>query len=185
MKYRVCDAVTFDGMFSELECQDIIALGKGASMEKAKLQHSDGNWKVGRGRNCSLTWISKETPGVSWLFQRFGYTFNKINDENYGFRVRMPIALQFTEYKMFQNYDWHFDNGAEGDVRLLACVVNLKNALLGGGTDIKANNWVNGTSAYNVGAGTFFPCYLLHRAKKVLLGSRYSLVGWATSWGDK
>jgi hypothetical protein len=181
MKYRVCDAVTFDGMFSEEECKDIIALGKGAIMEKAKLQHTDGNWRVGRGRNCSLAWIGRDVPGASWVFQRFSYIFNKITDENYGFRIRPPVALQFTEYKMLQNYDWHFDNGAENDVRLLTCVVNLKNAVWGGGTQIKANNWVDGDKANNIGAGTFFPCYLLHRAKKVILGTRYSLVGWATS----
>jgi PKHD-type hydroxylase len=181
MKRKVCDAVTYVNLFTKSECEDIVYMGNSLIKEDGKLQHKDGRWAKGTGRNCSLAWLHSTAMGSGWIFKKIHYALQQVNDECYGFNIKIPYSLQFTEYKAFQNYDWHFDNGAENDVRLLACVVNLKNASIGGGTEIKANGWKNGYLANNVGSATIFPCYLLHRAKKVYLGTRYSLVGWATS----
>ncbi|NBP29688.1 MAG: 2OG-Fe(II) oxygenase [Flavobacteriia bacterium] len=184
MNHKVCDAVTYVSLFTKEECQQIIAIGNDLLKEEGKLQHKDGRWAKGTGRNCRISWLHNTTP-VDWVFKKLRTTCNFVNDQFYGFNLIMPSSAQFTEYRAFQKYDWHFDNGAVNDVRLLACVVNLQNAIIGGGTEIRANGWMNGEEANKVGATTFFPCYLLHRAKKVWLGTRYSLVFWANGKGKQ
>ena len=178
MKRKLCDAVTYVSLFTPGECKDIVNMGNSLIKEEGRLQHKNGRWAKGVGRNCSIAWFHTTSIGSGWFFKKLHYALQSINDEYYGFKIKVPYSLQFTEYKAFQKYDWHFDNGAENDTRSLACVVNLQNAVLGGGTEIKANEWKNGEFSGDVGSATIFPCYLLHRAKKVYLGTRYSLVGW-------
>jgi len=179
-KTTVCDAITIPNVFVPAECSEIIELGLAGDVTKG-LGTKGGSDKRVLGRNCSISWVAR-TGSTEWVFDRLDKVLSVIGGKVYGFSLSPSHTFQFTIYKKFQFYNWHFDNGAAGDVRKVAMVINLckPDSYLGGSLKIKAHEWHEKKRAREQGSATLFPCYLLHKACPVWWGTRYSLVVWAT-----
>jgi PKHD-type hydroxylase len=176
----VCDAFTIPEVFSSVECSEIIDHGLAGVVMKG-LGTKGGKDKRVWSRNCGISWVSR-AGSTEWVFDRLDKVLTVIGSRVYGFSLAPSHTFQFTIYKKFQFYNWHFDNGAAGDVRKVAMVINLckPDSYLGGSLKIKAHKWHDKSMAREQGSATLFPCYLLHKACPVWWGTRYSLVVWAT-----
>jgi PKHD-type hydroxylase len=179
-KTMVCDAITIPEVFGPMECAKIIEYGLAGDVTKG-LGTKSGKDKMVWSRNCGISWVGR-TGSTEWVFDRLDKVLTVIGAKVYGFSLAPSHTFQFTIYKKFQFYNWHFDNGAAGDVRKVAMVINLckPDSYFGGSLKIKAHEWHDKGRAREQGSATLFPCYLLHKACPVWWGTRYSLVVWAT-----
>jgi PKHD-type hydroxylase len=177
---RVCDAFTIPDVFSSAECSKIIEAGLAGNVTKG-LGTRKGKHEIVLGRNCCISWVAR-TGSTEWVFDRLDKVLSVIGGKVYGFSLAPSHTFQFTIYQKFQFYNWHFDNGAAGDFRKVAMVINLckPDSYSGGSLKIKAHEWHEKKRAREQGSATLFPCYLLHKACPVWWGTRYSLVVWAT-----
>ena len=175
---RACDAVTIAEVFSPEECRKIVEAGLAQNVTQG-LGMKGGKDKRVWDRNCGISWVSR-AGSTEWVFDRLDKVLTVIGSRVFGFSLLPSHSFQFTIYKKFQFYNWHFDNAAEGDTRKVAMVVNLcdPKSYLGGALKIKAHKWEKRKQARAQGSATIFPCYLLHKACPVWCGTRYSLVVW-------
>lgn len=158
-------------------------LSKATDMEKAGLWNNDGSTRYSQGRRSSIKWLHRETEhDLAPEFDRLD-KYMQVVAEEYGFKVKPIQYLQLAKYGPLDWFNWHYDNAVPGDKRLLTVSIELQRATLGGGLEFDCYKegiprnfdlWSEG-----IGCGTFFPCYLKHKAKRVYWGERIAAIAWA------
>lgn len=158
-------------------------LAKATDMEPAGLWNNDHSTRYSMGRRSDIKWLYRNREHDLWEeFDRIDRYFDAVADM-YGFKVKPITYMQLARYRPGGWFNWHYDNAVPGDKRLLTVSIELKHATLGGGLEFDCykegipqnfNVWSEG-----IGCGTFFPCYLKHKAKRVYLGERIAAVAWA------
>jgi PKHD-type hydroxylase len=167
---------TFYDVFSVEECNYITSLGW-KWQDALTVGREKRNDEI---RNSDIFWIEPRND-LLWIWEKLK---NCIQDAN-SHIWRMDLEnfhenLQLTRYTKSGHYDWHVDNGNEkSSFRKLSCVLNLTNPYEydGGGTSIKTGN----KSTFlpkEQGSINIFPSYVLHKANKIKMGQRITLVIW-------
>jgi PKHD-type hydroxylase len=177
---RYANFLDFAGVFSPVECADIIQIGKDSGFEASLvLDDSDPNNFIGvpsEVRTSNSAWIP--TINHIWIMERLLEVTHAAN-ESFQFDIdKFDAMLQITRYETGQQYKWHVDNGAgEMAKRKISLVTHLNDPMFFEGGGLQFFN--NRAAVDNrIGATTAFPSFELHRAMPVTSGTRYSLVTW-------
>jgi PKHD-type hydroxylase len=170
-------------VFTEEECQRIIGLGLSSSLEVGL---SPG-LKVDINRRMSMVRFLYSAEDNYWIFSRLWDTVKLIP---HGEHITTLNFVQFTEYDA--EYGGHF--GLHKDTehfyhatnvtnlkRKVTCVIQLSDGHLYEGGDLvlyptKKQEPITGHR--DRGCAIMFPSNMVHEAKKVTSGVRYSLVAW-------
>lgn len=161
-------------------CDHIIEIG--LSQEKSQGMTSTGN--ISQNRKSDVVWLYD--PWIMDLIHPYIDEANKRAGWNLDWEP--VIAIQFTEYKEGDYYDWHRDSFAEpfknGKIRKLSATINLNDNFEGGDMyfdpEIKygETNPVINKKGRPKGSINVFPSHIWHKVDPVTKGTRYSLVIW-------
>jgi PKHD-type hydroxylase len=171
--------VVFEKLFSNEECEKIIALRDVIKPEVAKVGNGDDGVVAPDKRRTEVRWIEYAT-NHQWLFEKMANSIVAANNKWWGFHLSgLNEALQLTHYKSedLGHYDWHEDHGDSGNFlhRKLSVVTLLNDSFEGGQFEF----WhIGQPSEFSKGTMIIFPSYKLHRVKPVTDGERWSLVSW-------
>ena len=170
-------------------------------MDQSKLMGNQVNLEKRSSRNA---WI----PTSHWLGGLMWHYFKKANDEFFHYDIECIDAesMQYTQYELNQQYNWHQDEGvasyykpqASGNrqderrvqdfinreaeqVRKISCSLQLSDDedYEGGGTQVRDVDSSMITIPRGRGSLFFFDSRMQHRAKTVTKGIRKSLIAWA------
>ena len=193
----------FTGALSPKICQKIISLSKKRKKLKAITGTPSKNistyekltkkqkLKLKKTRNSNIIWLNE--PWLFELLQPYVRTANK--NSGWNFQWERSEAIQFTQYKKNQFYNWHQDTfpnpHTEGPfkdlIRKLSVSVSLtdENKCVGGDLEFdlrnlsdKPNNIITCKEVKPQGSIVVFPSHIWHRVKPITTGTRQSLVMW-------
>jgi PKHD-type hydroxylase len=176
----VLATVTVPDVLSEEQCLAVKGLAVGRGLYRSEVLGQDLKSTIrSRVRTCESAWID-QSPSTQFLYDAIIRAAVKINDQKYRFDIGGLETVSVLRYRPFQKFDWHWDTYT-GSKRKLTCVVNLSSPdeYLGGGLQTKSD-WRNAEIRYDLGAASFFPSYIEHRAKAPWLGTRWVAVAWIT-----
>lgn len=166
----------FPSEFSLDECRSIIDLHRDREGSHSLVSGYGGKL----ARDANLWWLYHD-PATDWIFQRIRRIVVRYN-KNYQFGVNpLALAAQLTQYRSGQAYDWHMDIGAgRSSLRKISVVVELSAARSrrGGGLEVFHGEESHNRLHLNVGDVACFPSFVIHRARLVTRGTRWSLVFW-------
>lgn len=135
-----------------------------------------------RVRESTIYWLNTRNPDNKWIFERLWKPIESWN-KDFGFDISQESLTfcQVSRYVVGQRYDWHMDIGqGESSLRKLSMVVALNDPqeFEGGGLEIFYGGDRNPILNLNPGEGVIFPSYIMHRARPITKGSRWSLAIW-------
>lgn len=169
-------------VFTESECQRIIGLGNLQPLEPGL---SPG-MKIDYERRSSMVRFLYPADDNFWIFNRMWETVQSVP---HGENITTLNFLQFTEYKA--EYGGHFGKHRDTQhfyhatnvtdlVRKVTCVIQLSDGGLyeGGELVLYPPKSAEIIGQRDRGCGIIFPSKMIHEAKKVLSGVRYSLIAW-------
>jgi len=167
-------------VFTEAECDRIIAVADEAAFADAGLVHGEQIESIRRAR---ITWLD-ETGSADWIFRRILDTVAEVNREHFGFELtefaeRMQVA--WYDGQAGGHFDWHSDigDGRFAARRKLTIVVQLSDPATYSGGLLQTNGDGRVRNAETLrGSATIFPSFVLHRVTPVTAGARYSLTTW-------
>ncbi|WP_372604255.1 2OG-Fe(II) oxygenase [Actibacterium sp.] len=172
---------TFDGAFSDEECDRIIVQANADALSDAGLVRgaSDHNY-----RRADIAWLD-EREGAEWVMDRIIQVVAETNRNRFDFDLReFAESAQVARYGAERegHFTWHSDIG-DGPVarkRKLTIVVQLSSpdSYQGGVLELQPDSHVREASRQR-GSATIFPAFVLHRVTPVTAGERYSLTVWA------
>lgn len=175
--------IAWDGAFSEMEVDRIVALGDARRRERAQLVKAED--PLGRKRITDVAWLVREAD-TAWLFTRLEQVVQRLNSQYYKYDLYPELRerLQYTIYDSGQggHYDWHVDHGAAlPDARKLSISVQLSEPSDYQGCDLEFQ-FGDGVVTAPRGKGTVvaFASYVLHRVSPITAGARKSLVAWVS-----
>lgn len=169
-------------VFSEEECQRVIALGLSKELQ---IGYAPGMLIDPDCRSSMIRFMYPLEEKVWILFERL---WKVVSEQHFEENITTLNFVQFTEYK--SEYGGHFDWHQDTEVfyhptdttnlkRKITCVVQLSDPDLYDGGDLEFKLHKNNIDAQRRrGSAILFPSRLLHRAGKVTKGTRYSLVAW-------
>jgi PKHD-type hydroxylase len=179
-------SVWYDGAFSDEEIQKIEYY---CSQDELK-----PSMTVGDGVNCEFIRKSKlnfynKNKSNSWIFDKFNYVIESLNNDYYNFDLYGYDIFQYTVYNSTDKgeYNWHIDTildelteGPERSTRKLSIIMLLSvpgKDFTGGEFQImKDLNPI--TIDMHKGKIVAFPSFMMHRVKPILTGIRKSIVIW-------
>jgi PKHD-type hydroxylase len=124
----------------------------------------------------------------TWIFNKFNFVIQNINERYYNFDLIGYDAIQYSEYDKNGKYDFHVDTlmgkiiDNIDDTRKLSLVMLLNDP----DKDFKGGNFEIKTAMSDTkiemtkGKIILFPSFILHRVTPVTKGIRKSLVLWVT-----
>ena len=180
-KDSICGWVTWDGAFTEDECEWIIEYGKLVQSYNGTIG-VEGKELDKTIRDSKVSWLvpAKE---FEWVYDRLTAVVMDVNINNYRFDLfGFQEALQFTEYnEPGGHYGKHVDNMYKGPIRKLSVIVQLSDPSKYEGGDIEMHLADEPTIMDKKrGDVIIFPSSVLHAVTPVTKGTRHSLVGWIT-----
>lgn len=179
-------SVWWDGIFTE---KDLIQIENYCSQDELK-----SSTTVGQGEDCESIRKSKlnfyeKNERNSWIFDKFNYVVESLNNQYYNFDLYGYDKFQYTVYNSENEgkYDWHMDTilddlteGPERSTRKLSLVMLLSEPgkdFTGGEFQIM-KDLEPITIDMHKGKIISFPSFMIHRVKPVLTGIRKSIVIW-------
>lgn len=176
----VLATVTVPDVLTEEQCAMVKGLAIDRGLCRSEVLDRDLHSTIrSRLRTCDSVWI-EQSPVTQFLYDAVIRTAVRVNDKHYRFDIGGLETMSVLRYRPFQKFDWHWDT-YRGSVRKLTCVINLSapDEYLGGGLQAKSD-WQNAARRFDLGAASFFPSYVEHRAKAPWLGTRWVAVAWIT-----
>lgn len=182
--------VWWDNGFSE---EELIKLEDICSQEELELGvtigANEGN-ALTDIRDSKVKFIHKNCK-TDWVFDRFNFIAESLNNQFYGFDLNGYEKFQYTVYEPDGKYDWHMDtifgNTLDndmfiGDTRKLTITMLLNEPgkdFTGGEFQINDGNQNTPVEPeYFKGRILAFPSFFSHRVAPVLSGVRKSIVIW-------
>ena len=165
----------YHNFLSENDCDQIINESQN-SLEKATVM--DNNSDV---RNSKISWYNNDTKITNYIKQEI----RKIAKDLYRFHINTIAPLQYTFYDKNMFYNWHVDSTDDFtqphlDRDLSASILlNHPDEYIGGALEL-ANPIKNKIINLKKGSIVVFPSLIIHRVKKVEIGTRHSLVAWGS-----
>lgn len=161
-------------------CQKIIDWGKRTS-EEALLGGGKKNFFK---RRSKVAWITKGSDFDDILAPVID-DFFAIARDGYKQKINFLEAIQFTSYGIGGFYGWHMDSGLGANNRIISASIELSppNSYKGGG--LKFWSHPQRVPPREQGSMICFPSLMLHKARPVYWGTRYSLVLWGSMDWDR
>lgn len=171
-----------NGGFSKHQCEKILSLWDGTTKNHAITGGSPESLLThipNDKRKSHIQWIHWSEE-VDWIFAHLANLAMDCNSVRYRFQLNGFLeAIQMTEYKEGDHYDWHTDHGdGEFSVRKLSIVVQLSDPSNYEGGNLQVHG--KKVECIDQGTVTFFPSFAAHKVHPVTKGTRYSLVAWLT-----
>lgn len=178
-KQKLLTAVTVDKVLTRSQCDMIKNDASIIGLEKATVMKRDGSNQRSIARTCSSCWLPK-SQNYQWLYNYIASIVDEVNTEHYRFDIMDMQNFQVLRYRPGQWFHWHWDF-YDGSDRKMTMVVNLSDSsdYIGGGLQVDGN-WSGKENCRNIGAASFFPAWMKHRARAPIWGTRWVLVGWIT-----
>ncbi|MFN8051150.1 MAG: 2OG-Fe(II) oxygenase [Acidimicrobiales bacterium] len=179
-------------VFTERQCDRIVALGQSLAASRAVLEGDDGaEVDDSSVRRSSAAWIPPDED-TWWIYEKLAKVVERAN-RRYGFDLTsFGEDLQFTIYdEPGAFYSWHQD-GLDGGVatRKLSIVVQLSDPDDYAGGEIQffevADDYDDDQLAQFTeltrrrGSAVVFPSFEYHRVLALRSGVRHSLVAWVS-----
>lgn len=176
---NVCVARSMEGVFTDEECERIIALSDHMPVVEGQINALDGD-KLNTVVRDSLTMWLRPGSETNWVFNRlrdYALEANKFYKyEFYGFH-----GIQIARYGTGGHYTWHMDVGSgENSLRKLSISVQLSAPEDYDGGELEFNTVMDKGASHGKkrGSAIFFPSFMDHRVAPVTRGIRWSLVIW-------
>lgn len=173
------DFCYWDNVFNDEELKLLNETCSKLKLEKGRIGDVEIRTDV---RNTNTTFIDRDENNI-WIFERFNYIIESINEDFYNFDLIGYDTIQYSEYdsKELGEYNFHMDIGfGQIDLmRKLSVAFLLDDKFQGGEFEMnisKENNAISIPTQKN--RAIFFPSFLIHRVKPVTEGIRKSLVIW-------
>lgn len=146
---------------STSECEELVGEGSRAGLHDGQL---------GAVRRCAIAWVNCKLTGA---LADIG--FNSPYGKRFDLTRPFIGSAQISRYAPGDKYDWHMDlGGGPMSLRKITVVVELQAAVNGGGLEVFGIGDVN----LQVGDAAIFPSFIMHRAKPVAIGERWSATVW-------
>ncbi|MBU2533218.1 MAG: 2OG-Fe(II) oxygenase [Alphaproteobacteria bacterium] len=178
---RVLHPIEVPEVFTNSECQRIIATARAGQFQDAALVGGTHDDDTRRSRNY---WLDDDGDGA-WIFRRLLDAIAAENRNHFQFDLtdfleRMQVAWYGAETGGF--FGWHTDcgGGRIAAQRKLTIVVQLSNAddYEGGSLETNFDGVVRAASRA-IGSALILPSFVLHNVTPVTRGERYSLTLWS------
>lgn len=195
--------VYWDGAFSEEELKKMCDYFAEQGVERgttvgAKISEANtGEIKIEQTPNENVrksnVKFHNRNENTAWIYDRFNWVIQQLNEQFYGFDLYGYDTMQYTEYESVENgkYDFHMDTimgrNVPTDMQTQGLrKLSLTMALNEPGVDFEGGNFqINQgqeADAENVelkkGRIIAFPSWMLHRVAPTTKGKRKSLVIW-------
>jgi PKHD-type hydroxylase len=169
-------ARTLPGVLTPDECETVKQAALSIGLRRSTVTKGKGT-KVSSKRSSDQVVLPRSSE-TEWLYERIGTVAAKVNAEHWRFALTGMASLQALRYRPMQRFRWHYDASFD---RKLTCVVNLAapETYWRGKLEVNGGHQDRALSRLQ-GSATFFPTYLLHRARAPWWGERWSLVAWFT-----
>lgn len=179
--------VTVGEVFTSEEVIAIRSIIEDGEKVSAKVGSTKENTaEVKEIRSSRIKWIDVFDKEHEWIFQRLVMTINTVNPLYFGLDLTGLENLQLTEYD--ENYDGHYSmhidsswKKAVSNHRKLSIVVQLSDPDTYEGGDLVLypdSLKTPYTAPKALGEVVLFRSNIIHEAKPVTKGKRYSLVAW-------
>ena len=167
---------TFENFLTAEECDYILTKYKN-ELELSPAQTTNGyTHSYSKGRKSSIGWINE----INNINERLTNLL-KITYDIYGIEVTKLGPFQFTEYKVGEYFNWHFDRDSELYIdRFVSTVILLNDNYNGGVLEMQDMNGETLSTNKKMGNLYIFDSGLMHRVTPVEDGIRYSLVNWVS-----
>jgi PKHD-type hydroxylase len=195
--------VYWDGAFSDEELQKMCdyfaeqGVERGTTVGAAKPDAETGEVKIDQAPNekvrKSNVKFHNRNENTAWIYDRFNWVIQQLNEQFYGFDLYGYDTMQYTEYESVEGgkYDFHMDTILGQNVphdmqtqgtRKMSIVMCLNES----GVDFEGGQFQinNGQEAdaetieLKKGRIIAFPSWMLHRVAPTTSGKRKSLVIW-------
>jgi PKHD-type hydroxylase len=166
--------------FTKQECEKIIEIGNKEKKFSALIGDEINSTIVDENiRKNKISWLSLNEE-TKFIYEKLYQIINHYNDNYFKFDLHGIFEqLQFTEYEAPDNfYDYHIDNRINHPTRKLSISIQLSDPNDYEGGELILNNGEELVMPKNQGTLVAFPSFVLHKAKPVTKGIRYSLVVW-------
>ena len=167
-------------IFDDLDCENIITLGKRLGCSRGTLgveQSTDDSYRI-----SNTSWISP-SHYTSWIFERISEVVQNTNHYHYRYKLSRIERIQFTEYKGSENgmYRTHTDpmNWPRSEDRKLSVTIPLvAPEKYDGGQLSLYPTGKEQIVEQKKGTAILFASHVVHEVSPVTRGIRYSLVAW-------
>lgn len=175
-----------DLMFTEEECDKIIAITKNTYPASASVGGSTEKSKVARQiRSADIYNVAVDDPDNKWIFEKVIRAVKTLNDEHFKYDITGIMGgLQLIHYRsdtdVKGHYDWHVDAGnGKTATRKISFTAQLSDPSTYEGCDLIVNDHCNEVQAVRErGSISLFPSYMPHVVTPIKSGERFALVIW-------
>jgi len=167
--------IVIKNVFPPSICEQIIEYKK--KDVRAGLVGHKGGSVVKKIRRSNVCFMDKNDPFTPWLNVAKDH-IAKVAREVHKINIVAFERVQFTEYLQFGYYRKHFDTSHNGPIRRISATLELSDpkSIIGGGLNLYFEKKFSPKKEQ--GSLVIFPSCVLHEAKTVWWGKRYSLVFW-------
>lgn len=181
----------WDNAFSTEELSKIENYCSSLEITEAKVGDKDIVGIVDESiRKSKINFVEKNQNN-EWIFDKFNFVIQSINEKFYGYNLNGYSSFQYTEYHANENgnYTWHMDmshsnyrnNSMTRKLSLVMCLSEPEVNFTGGDFEICLGNQESPeVIPFKKGRLVLFPSYVIHRVKPVLSGLRKTIVIWVT-----
>ena len=176
--------VYWDGFFTDEEIKLITEYCENKKMEKGAVIGKENEAILNKIRISNVNFTTPDEEN-RWIFDKFNFFIQMINEKFYGFDLVGYNSFQFSTYKSKEKgkYGWHTDSffgreglNKEGFHRKLSMSFLLNDDFEGGDFEINTGNPLK--VELKKGRAIFFPSFFLHQVTPVTKGTRKSIVIW-------
>lgn len=179
----------WDGAFNNDEIKTVVDYCEKLEKIDGSIIGTEDRKETEKFRVSTVQFVNRNDE-TSWIFDKFNWVIDNLNERYYNYNLNGYDAFQYTEYdcEKLGRYDWHQDmlhgTNTLGVTRKLSIVMNLTEPgedYEGGrfqinvGTEEEAE-----TIPFPKGRIISFPSYMIHRVTPVMRGIRKSIVIWVT-----
>jgi|688.fasta_scaffold658343_2 PKHD-type hydroxylase len=179
--------VLWEGIFTDEECENIIAIGELGEFMKGRFGHADNGGEVDTTfRDTDVVWLEPDQDST-WIFDRLAELTAKVNYDKYQLDLSRFDGFQFSVYNKGGHYKWHTDTHEmpreDGTYRKLSLSVILTDPseYEGGELVLAEGGNIDNPKVFKPKRGTvvFFYSFIPHTVTPVTSGKRTALVTWA------
>lgn len=177
----ISNVVVVENQFSEPELKEIFSILKNLNYEDGRVLSKEKKGDVNLDiRKSQLKWIYSNQE-TSWLYTKLMKIIHSVNLSRWNFELVMAREpIQYTEYDINGEYDWHIDTGiglsAQRKVSV-SILLSDPDEYEGGDLEIWPGGEVKIMPRIK-NSMVIFPSCLMHRVTPVTKGVRKSLVFW-------
>lgn len=177
----ISKAVVVENQFTDTEITEIFSLLEKLNYEEATILSKENGSNLNLDvRKSKVKWLY-QNQDTTWLYKKIMQIIHSVNLNKWNFELVMAREpIQYTEYDLEGEYDWHIDTGmglsAQRKVSM-SLLLSDPDEYEGGNLEIWPGGEVKVMPRIK-NSIVIFPSCLMHRVTPVTKGVRKSLVLW-------